>query len=166
MPITVSQLITQCQHLLKESPGPKGRTEVATYLSKVLADPANVESLIPPETAEKELLYEDPEDGFCIFAHQYKGPRKSLPHDHGSSWAIYAQARGETEMTDYDWAIPDTEEVPGKVRPIKTYKLTPGDAHLYNEGELHAPVRTGPTSLIRIEGLDMSKITRRRYETI
>jgi len=69
-------------------------------------------------------------------------------------------------MTDYEWAIPDTETVPGKVRPTRTYKLRPGDAHVYNEGDLHAPVRTGPTSLVRIEGLDMSKIKRRRYETI
>jgi len=92
--------------------------------------------------------------------------QRSLPHHHGPSWAIYAQARGETEMTDYEWAIPDTEEVPGKVRPTRHYTLRPGDAQLYNEGELHAPVRTGPTSLIRIEGQDMSKIKRRRFETV
>ncbi|MDB4224738.1 hypothetical protein N9850_13285 [Granulosicoccus sp.] len=166
MPITVSQLTIQCKHLLEESPGLEGRTKVAALLSEILADAANVEALIPPETGERDLLFQDPEQGFCIFAHHYKGPKESLPHDHGPSWAIYAQARGETEMTDYEWAIPDTEKVPGKVRPTRVYKLRPGDAHVYNEGDLHAPGRTGPTSLIRIEGQDMSKIKRRRYETI
>lgn len=166
MTITVSDLASQCQQLLSENPGPKGRSDVTTLLAELLADPENVAALIPPETGERDLLYEDPELGFCIFAHQYKGPKESLPHNHGPSWAIYAQARGETHMTDYEWAIPDTEAVPGKVRATRTYTLRPGDAHLYNEGELHAPVRTGPTSLVRIEGLDMSKIKRRRYETI
>ena len=166
MPITVSELSAKCQQLLKESPDPNGRAKVATFLSEVLADQENIEALIPPETGERDLLFQDPELGFCIFAHQYKGPKESLPHDHGPSWAIYAQARGETQMTDYEWATPDTEAVPGKVRPTRTYKLLPGDAHLYNEGDLHAPVRTASTSLIRIEGMDMSKITRRRYETI
>jgi predicted metal-dependent enzyme (double-stranded beta helix superfamily) len=166
MPITVSELTSQCKHLLKASPGLEGRTKVAALLSEILADAENVEALIPPETGERDLLFQDPEQGFCIFAHQYKGPKESLPHDHGPSWAIYAQARGETEMTDYEWAIPDTEKIPGKVRPTRIYKLRPGDVHVYNEGDLHAPGRTGPTSLIRIEGLDMSKIKRRRYETI
>lgn len=166
MPITVSDLATQCQSLLSADSGPKGRAKVAALLSEVLADPTNVDALIPPETGERDMLYEDPEMGFCILAHQYKTPKESLPHDHGPSWAIYAQARGETEMTDFEWAIPDTEKLPGKVRATRTYKLSPGDAHVYNEGDLHVPIRTGPTSLVRIEGQDMSKIKRRRYEVI
>ncbi len=166
MPITVSELATQCQQLLTADEGPEGRSKVASLLSTTLADPDNINALIPPGTGERDLLYKDPKLGFCIFAHQYQGPKESLPHDHGPSWAIYAQARGETEMTDYEFATPDSEEVPGKVRPTRTYRLQPGDAHVYNEGDLHAPVRSGPTSLVRIEGMDMSKITRRRYETV
>ncbi|MEM7259422.1 MAG: hypothetical protein AAF404_18765 [Pseudomonadota bacterium] len=166
MPITASELATQCTQLLNNNAGPQGRQQVAALLSKVLADSSNVDALIPPHTGERDLLYRDEELGFCIFAHQYHEPKASLPHDHGPSWAIYAQARGETQMTDYEWATPDSEEVPGKVRPTRTYSLKPGDAHVYNEGDLHAPVRTGPTCLVRIEGLDMSTITRRRYETI
>ena len=166
MPITVSELAANCREILTAEPGPGGRTKVATMLTEVLADPTNVDVLIPPATSERDKLYEDPKLGFCIFAHQYHEPKASLPHDHGPSWAIYAQARGETEMTDYEWAIPDTEEVPGKVRATRTYRLQPGDAHVYNEGDLHAPVRNGPTSLVRVEGLDMSTIKRRRYEIV
>ena len=166
MPITVPELATQCQQILNADQGPVGRARVADRLSELLADPANVAALIPPQTGERDLLYQDPDLGFCIFAHQYKGPKESQPHDHGPSWAIYAQASGETVMTDYEWATPDSEEAPGKVRPSRTYILKPGDAHVYNEGDLHAPERAGPTSLVRIEGLDMSKIKRRRYESI
>lgn len=166
MSITVSELAKQCRQLLSNNPGPDGRDQVAALLSTLLADPANIDVLIPPDTGERDLLYQDPELGFCIFAHQYHEAKQSLPHDHGPSWAIYAQARGQTEMTDYEWATPDSQDSPGKVRPTRTYMLQPGDAHVYNEGDLHAPVRSGPTSLVRIEGLDMSKIVRRRYETV
>ncbi len=166
MPITVSDLATQCHQLLTTDSGPAGRTKVAAFLSEVLADPANIDILIPPHTGERDLLYQDAALGFCIFAHQYREAKQSLPHDHGPSWAIYAQARGETEMTDYERTAPDTEEATARVRATRTYLLKPGDAHVYNEGELHAPLRSGPTSLVRIEGMDMSKITRRRYETL
>lgn len=39
-----------------------------------------------------------------------------------------------------------------------------GEAHLYNEGDLHSPRRDGSTMLIRIEGKNMDKIRRLSYE--
>ncbi|NNK77815.1 MAG: hypothetical protein HKP40_03795 [Litoreibacter sp.] len=139
---------------------------MAELLSELLADSANIEALIPPTTGERDVLYRDPDLGFCILAHQYPGPKSSPPHDHGSSWAIYAQARGETEMTDFELLSPASEEVPGKVRATRTYRLRPGEAYVYEEGDLHAPTRTGPTSLLRIEGTDMSKVKRLRFEAV
>jgi hypothetical protein len=88
----------------------------------------------------------------------------SPPHDHGPSWAIYGQARGETEMSDYELLEPASEAKPGKVRKIRTYKLTPGVAHVYNEGDLHSPTRTASTHLIRIEGVNMEKVRRLKYQ--
>ena len=34
----------------------------------------------------------------------------------------------------------------------------------YNEGDLHSPKRDGPTSLIRIEGTNMEKVKRFKFE--
>ena len=53
---------------------------------------------------------------------------------------------------------------PGKVEKVRTYKLTPGAAYLYNEGDLHSPRREGDTRLIRIEGTDLSRIKRDKFE--
>jgi hypothetical protein len=39
-------------------------------------------------------------------------------------------------------------------------------AHVYNEGDLHSPRRDGPTRLIRIEGRNMDKVARLRYERV
>jgi hypothetical protein len=71
------------------------------------------------------VLYEDPELGFCVLAHSYKGAKDSPPHDHGPSWAIYGQAAGETEMTDYALVAKPADGKPGQARPVRTYKLLP-----------------------------------------
>ena len=164
MNAVLTELAQDCRELLLANPGPAGREKVAARLSYALADTRTIDSLIPPGTGERDLLYQDPDLGFCILAHNYEGAKTSPPHDHGPSWAIYAQARGETEMRDYALVQAATETTPGKVAVARTYKLVPGDAHVYNEGDLHSPTRSGPTSLIRVEGTDMSKVKRLRFE--
>jgi hypothetical protein len=37
-------------------------------------------------------------------------------------------------------------------------------AHVYNEGVVHSPRRDGDTKLIRIEGRDLTKINRDKFE--
>ena len=44
--------------------------------------------------------------------------------------------------------------------------MRPGDTYVYDEGVLHAPTRTEPTSLLRIEGTDMTQVKRLKYEQI
>jgi hypothetical protein len=116
------------------------------------------------DVPERKILYEDPELGFCILAHNYTGAKESNPHDHAHSWAIYGQAAGDTEMSDWDKIEPATPEKPGKVTRRRVYTLTPGMAHVYNEGDLHSPRREGSTKLIRIEGTNMDKVKRLSYE--
>ena len=157
-------LAQQCREILGDRPGPDGREKIAELLQVLLSDPANVDALVPESTGERDILYRDPELGFCILAHKYDGKKTSPPHDHGPSWAIYAQARGETVMRDYDKIEDASANKPGKVKVSRTYSLTPGIAHVYNEGDLHSPTRIGPTSLVRVEGTDMSKIERLRFE--
>ena len=160
----LKDLAQKCQKILRDQPGPEGREKIAELLQVLLSDPANVDALVPESTGERDMLYKDPELGFCILAHKYDGKKTSPPHDHGPSWAIYAQARGETVMRDYDKIEDASANKPGKVKVSRTYSLTPGIAHVYNEGDLHSPTRIGPTSLVRVEGTDMSKIERLRFE--
>ena len=64
-----------------------------------------------------------------------------------------------------DWSLVEkaSVETPGKVKHVRTYKLTPGVAHLSNEGDLHSPSRASSTKLIRIEGTDMTKVKRLKF---
>lgn len=166
MNTVLSNLSHKCRTWLLENPGPDGRKKIAAHLAQLLTDRHALDSLVPITAGERDLLYQDPDLGFCIFAHNYRGPKSTPPHDHGPSWAIYAQVRGETEMCEYNLVQQATEYAPGKVSVHKTYKMRPGDAYVYDEGVLHAPIRKEPTSLLRIEGTDMSKVKRLRYEEI
>jgi hypothetical protein len=166
MPYTIDQLGRSFHEMLKAEPGPVGRQKVCKMLSEALRDQSFVAQHLTDSTSERDILYEDHELGFCILAHSYKGAKSSPPHDHGPSWAIYGQAGGETEMTDYELLEPASDKTPGKVRATKTYTLTPGMAYVYNEGDLHAPTRRASTQLIRIEGVNMDKVKRLKYEKV
>jgi hypothetical protein len=160
----LEQFSAACQRILTAEPGPAGREKVCALVQEVLVDEAFVAKHLGDDVPERKILYEDPTLGFCILAHNYTGAKESLPHDHGPSWAIYGQAKGETMMNDWALITPATEQQPGKVRHVKTYSLKPGMAHVYNEGDLHSPRREGPTRLIRIEGTNMDKVRRLKYE--
>ena len=53
----LSDLAASCSALLTKSPGPVGRAKVAALLSELLADPANIDSLVPTSAGERDLLY-------------------------------------------------------------------------------------------------------------
>jgi hypothetical protein len=163
---TLEHFAADCHRILKADPSPAGRQQVCTLLQEVLKDNDFIAAHLGDDVPERKVLYEDPELGFCILAHVNRGARGSLPHDHGPYWAIYGQAHGETEMTDWELVEPASVEKPGKVRPIRTYSLKPGMAYAYHEGQLHSPRRDGPTRLIRIEGRNMDKVKRLAYEPI
>jgi hypothetical protein len=164
MGYTLDQLATDCHQILAADPGPPGRQKVCAVLQGVLKDEEFLTTHLGDGVPERKILYEDPQLGFCILAHAYQGAKESNPHDHGPSWAIYGQARGETIMSDWAVVEPASEGKPGKVRRVRSYTLVPGMAHVYNEGDVHSPKREGATRLIRVEGQNMDKVRRLPYE--
>jgi len=166
MGYTLEQFSDACHRILADDPGVGGRKKVCALVEEVLKDDAFVAAHLGDDVPERKILYEDPQLGFCILGHVNHGARESKPHDHGPSWAIYGQARGETVMSDWALVEPATEDRAGKVRLVKKYTLTPGVAHVYNEGDLHSPGRSGSTRLIRIEGRNLEKIRRLAYEEV
>ena len=166
MPITLESLAQQCRRLLASDNTPAGRAQVAALVAAALRDSAFLRDQFAAGVPERKIIYEDPELGFCILAHEYQGAKDSGPHDHGPSWAIYGQAEGETTMSDFELVEPPAADRPGKVRRTRSYCLRPGDVHVYNEGAVHAPSRSGPTRLIRVEGVNMEKVPRGKYELV
>ena len=69
-------------------------------------------------------------------------------------------------MSDWSMVEPASEHKLGKVRLARQYSLSPGMAHVYNEGDLHSPSRSGSTRLIRIEGKNLDNVRRLAYEAV
>ena len=165
MSYTLEQFSADCRAALLKDRGPAGRELVRRYTERACSDPDFIAKYLGPDAdAERRILYEDPDLHFCILAHVYKGAKNSTPHDHGPSWAVYSQVAGITEMTDWRLIEKPRDGRPGKVQKVRTYDLTPGTAHLYNEGDLHSPRRESETRLIRIEGVDLTKVKRDKFE--
>lgn len=167
MAYTLDALAADCRKALKSDNGPGGRNKVREHLQRALRDNGFLESHLGSDaTDERAILYEDADLGFCICAHVYNGPKQGHPHDHGPTWAIYGQAAGETEMTDWRMVSPPEGDRPGKVEMVRTYRLKPGDAHVYEVGDVHAPYRQAPTKLIRIEGVNTDNVKRTPIEAV
>jgi hypothetical protein len=161
---TLDHYSAELHQIIAAEPGPAGRKKVCEIVQEMCRDEAFVSKYLPDNAPERNILYEDPELGFCILGHVYHGAKESKPHDHGPTWAIYGQAGGETIMSDWELVAPPNDGQPGKVRLVRNYKLTPGAAYVYNEGDLHSPRREGSTRLIRIEGRNVERIKRLPYE--
>ena len=166
MEFTLDSFASECRRLLKADPGPAGRDKVRAVVQEVLKDEKFLGTYLNENTPDRQVIYEDAELGFCICAHLNRDAREANPHDHGSSWAIYGQAFGETEMSDWEIIEPAAEGKPGKVRRAKVYVLKPGMAHIYNEGDVHSPKRVTTTGLIRIEGKNTQKMKRLAYKAV
>ena len=160
---TLSQMADDLRAELSAGPAGECADRLCGIVGRALTDPEFVAAHLPdraPGEHPREVLYEDPELGFCICGHVYEGAAESGPHDHGSSWAIYGQADGLTEMTDWKIVRPGDGEAPALVEPVRTYRLARGDAHFYDVGDVHSPRRDGPTRLVRVEGANLDRVTR------
>jgi hypothetical protein len=149
---SIEEFGRRARDLLKAEPGPAGRERVRVSLEELLRDEAFVARVLGPQEEPRRELYKDAELGFVVLGHVFREARRTQPHDHGASWAIYGQAAGTTFMDEWEIVEPATAERPGTIRKITTYELTPGHARTYNEGVMHSPWREGPARMIRIEG--------------
>ncbi len=165
MAYTLDQFASDMKQVLSQGAGPEQLEQSRQLVEKALQDDRFVDTHLGDDAeGERKIVYEDPDLGFCILTHVYKGPKGGQPHDHGPAWAIYGQAYGETTMTDFEIVEPPAGEKPGKVAPLRSYKLTPGEARVYQVGDVHCPSRDGETRLIRIEAQNMDGVRRTPLE--
>ncbi len=136
----------------------EGRDQVREKLEALLCDPAFCARYLGPgEKPGVRQVFEDPERHFCVLTYNMSEPRTSPPHDHGESWAVYGQAAGYTDMTL--WSAEG-----GKVEPIRSFRLEPGQAGLFDVREIHSIDYGAGAKFVRVTGVDLSQETRRVFD--
>ena len=124
-----------CHRTLSDSDDPNVLLRVRDQLARLLANDTFVERVFgvraPPGL---HRLYEDGELGFQVLAHANTAPRENLPHNHGVSWAVYGQATGYTEMTEYRRIDDYSDPHRATLEVIRRYRLQPGDVGVYARG--------------------------------
>ena len=163
MPYDLDQFIADCRETLIRDPGPAGREQVRARLERLLANQDFVKATVGDDVPlGLKVLYEDKEMGFQILAHVNDKARKSPPHDHGESWAIYGQATGHTDMIE--WERTDKGGDHAELKEIKRYRLTPGHAGIYENGAIHSIDYPDRARFIRVTGTNLDKIKRVRFD--
>jgi predicted metal-dependent enzyme (double-stranded beta helix superfamily) len=157
----------QIRDALSADSGVAGKQQVCDIVARYVLDEDFINTHLTTRADSepaREILYEDSQLGFCICGHVFNKGQNAPPHDHGTTWAIYGQATGQTVMTDWDIVNPDShgsESDPKQVvQKGAAYPLNPGDAHLYDVGAVHSLVREEPVKTIRIEGANVDNLKR------
>ena len=164
MRYAIEDFAVKIRDIVMADGGPAGREKVRLLLEAVLKDGTFIAAYLSDDQPERRVLYEDPDLGFLIFGYVYHDAKRSEPHDHGPTWAIYGQAAGTTHMIEWTIVEPARQARPGKVRPAHRYDLSPGDARTYHEGVLHSPWSDGAGKLVQIQGHPIDRATRLSYE--
>ena len=163
MPYSLNDLVVDIKEILVKDQIQNGSDKICYFVSKALMDQNFIVENLPDRLngePPRQILYEDNDTGFCVCGHVYDTEAIGTPHDHGPSWAIYGQASGETEMTDWEITNDISTDDIIYVKPKKTYTMKAGDVHFYDIGHVHSPVRKDPVRLLRIEGENLDKIKR------
>lgn len=164
MAYDLDQFIADCRATLKRDPGPAGREDVRQRLERLLANQDFVAATCGDDVPlGLKVLHEDKELGFQVLAHINDRARKSPPHDHGESWAIYGQATKYTDMIEWE-RVDDGDDEHAELRQVKRYRLEPGHAGIYQNGAIHSIDYPDRARFIRVTGTNLDKIDRVRFD--
>ena len=140
--------------------------EGARAAGEAFDQPAFVDEAVGPAAPiGTRKLYEDKDLGFVVLAHCNPKPHKSPPHDHGSSWAVYGQAIKYTDMSEYKRLDGGSGAGEAKLEKVKSYRLEPGHAGVYDVGAIHAIDYPEGSRFVRVTGRDLDHVQRLKFDT-
>jgi predicted metal-dependent enzyme (double-stranded beta helix superfamily) len=161
----LEDLCRDCRAALRGGAGPTELEAVRQALARLLANASFVERTCGPQaTPGLHLLYEDAELGFQVLAHINEKPRASPPHDHGESWAVYGQATGYTDMTEFRRVDDRSDPARATLEVTRKYRLGPGEVGVYAAGAIHAIDYPERSRFIRITGTNLDRIHREAFD--
>jgi hypothetical protein len=155
----------QSSRILQDEPLDAALEKLAAGLALLVSDPDFVrEAFHDDDPPGKRELAHDPVTGFYLFAHVQKGGKTGKPHSHGESWAIYANVRASTEMTEWR-RINDPAEDSVVLKPVERYTLGPGETRAYGPGVIHSTAHPQDAWVVRMTGTDLDAIPRFHFSS-
>ncbi len=165
MTYDLDRFIADCRAILARDASPAGREAVRVQLERLLQNQDFIREYCGDDVPRGlKVLYEDPKLGFQILAHINDRARKSPPHDHGHSWAIYGQATHYTDMIEWERLDDGSDQNGAKLKSAKTYRLMPGHAGIYQDGKIHSIDYPDNARFIRVTGTNLDRINRVRFD--
>ncbi|BBK32314.1 hypothetical protein EDC65_1112 [Stella humosa] len=165
MPDPLTTFCEASRAALRTDPGVPGREEVRRLVEGLVRNPDFVAAHVGPDAPTgKRTLYQDPELGFVVLGYHMEKGHRSPPHDHGRSWAIYAQVSEHTDMTLYRRKDGGAGAGPAEIEVDREYRLGPGQAGLYDGPEIHAIDYPAGARYVRVTGCDLDHMQRLRYD--
>jgi mannose-6-phosphate isomerase-like protein (cupin superfamily) len=140
---------------------------VANILLNGLLDFPKIKSKLSSLLSDGSVcIWDNNSDQMQILYHATSSPDAGMPHDHGTSWALYFQVSGVTQMTMYkDAAGNNPANKAERVILNETIQMRPGIGIYFPPGSVHSAAHpTAPASWIRLTGQDLSKLSRRAFD--
>ena len=163
MAYTLNEFCAETRTILKADPLVKALPQIADRLSNLLKNPAFVAKTFTDETpVGKRELYHDLETDFHVLAHVQEGGKTGKPHSHGTSWAIYGNARELTEMIEWRRVNLESDAHAELVATAK-YAIGPGQTRGYGPGVMHSTCHPKKAWVIRVTGTDLDKLPRYHF---
>lgn len=165
MAYTLDDFCRDAHDAMAKDSGPVGREAIRSHLEKLLANEDFVAAHLAGQKKGKTPLYHDDAFGFYVMAHGTdEGDRVGKPHDHGSSWAVYGQAIGLTNMTVWQRTDDGSVEGHAELAAERSFPLEPGKAALFDSGVIHSTAHPKPARWVRVTGTDLDTIERHAYD--
>ncbi|NQV55466.1 MAG: hypothetical protein HQ503_06375 [Rhodospirillales bacterium] len=165
MAYTMENFCNDCRSEIDGNKGAANLDAIRGHLEKLLTNEDFIQEHCSPDAeVGTHELYHDEETDFLLLAHIQADGRTSPPHDHGASWAIYGQAVGWTEMTEYDRKDDGTEDGHAELEVRKKYRLEPGNAGYFASHAVHSIHFPEKSRFIRVTGTDLTKLATKRFD--
>jgi predicted metal-dependent enzyme (double-stranded beta helix superfamily) len=155
----------QSSTILKSEPLDAALEKISAGLAVLISDPDFVaHAFSENDPPGKTQLLHDPDTGFYLFAHVQKGGKTGKPHSHGDSWAIYANIRNHTDMTEYERINAGSEER-FVLQTSEHYAIGPGQTRAYGPGMIHSTAHPENAWVVRMTGCDLDTIPRYHFSS-
>ena len=163
MSYSLDQFCADCHDTLSNGATDEGREQIRAKLEQLLVDQDFIKATFSEHMVPgKRVLYHDDASGAYVLAHVQETGKGGKPHSHGSSWAIYGNIRGYTEMTEWR-RVNGEDEDHAELEVASAYRIGPGQAKAYGPGLIHSTAHPEGAWVIRVTGCDLDHEPRYRF---